>query len=1412
MQHELKLAGIRIKASEDANGTTKKAEGSTSPKLPPFDEKKDDLDAYLYRFEKYAKAHKWPESCWASNLSALLKGKALPVYEKLGEDDYDNYEKLKEGLLRRYRLTETGFRDKFRQAVPETDESFGQYVIRLKGYLDRWVELAGIDRSFEALEDLLVRELRGCTKELRLFVQERHPKCVEELTKLAESYLEVHEDPYAYWSKKNVPHKTTPKQSSFRPYTSYNSGSGYSSVNPSKTPDHQNGKQKPKMKSKQCWLCKETGHLAYQCKADSNATSKTRPKESQRRTEDTAFASMEQNYFTLENGLKIPVKSDGKVFYCIGMDGRKLQVSAFGGARPGGMPVVQGRVNSAPKFVEVLRDTGCSGAVVRQELCKKDSYTGLTKSCLMINGEVVNIPVAKVNIDSPYYSGEVEALAMENPPYDVIIGNLPEARDANNPDPSWQPKAKTVLNCAAVTRSKTEELVKSIKPLKVSQSKVMGVTLDQFRTLQEADSTLAKIRRWIEDGKGDNPRKSSHEVFYHKDQVMYRDQTLPPSQGSAVITQLIVPQKLRAGIMELAHDSILGGHMAGGKTLDRVKTNFYWPGIGKDAERYCQSCDKCQRSVPRGKVGKVPLGDMPIVGTPFDKVAIDLIGPLPASKRGHRWIITLVDYATRYPEAKPLKTTDTAEVAEALVEIFSRLGIPKKMVSDQGTQFTSNLMTEISRLLSINQITTTPYHAMANGLVERFNGTLKQMLKKMCMDAPLEWDRYLPAVLFAYREVPQDSTKFSPFEMLYGRSVRGPMEILKQVWTDDVPDEETRNTYQYVLELRERLAQTCQLAHEELRKAKMVQKNYYDRKARERKMVAGDKVLLLLPSDNKKLLMQWKGPFEVVEPIGQNDYKILIYGKVRTFHANMLKKYVERPTTLEANAVVTCIGSLEMEVISCAEVYPGSEIDEYLPPCCPLEANETWKDVAVDSTLDDQQREQVEDLLQEYSDVLSDLPGKCDILEATINLEQDAIPFRQKPYPVPHALEHEMSEEIEKMKRMNIIEPSISEFSSPSVIVKKPDKSWRYCLDFRKLNSMTKFDSEPIPNQEVIIAKLGESTYFTKLDLAKGYGQIPIKQEDRHLTAFSTPQGLFQFKYLPFGLVNAGAIFCRMVRHLLHGLEDVESYIDDIVVHSKNWDSHLRTVQVVLERLRMHGLTAKPSKCEVGQKSIPLLGHVVGQGHVKLQEEKAKAILNSKRPSTKKQLRSFLGTVGFYRRFIDKYAEVAKPLTDLTKGIAKEGNIAWNDAAEQSFQTLKSRISQYPILRLPNFGKPFILRTDASKQALGAVLLQEHNEEVFPVLYISRKLTAAESRFSAIERECLGLIWAVEKLRYYLLGKEFFLETDHQPLRFINKNKISNDRVMRWALVLQEYKFRVKIVKSSDNVGADYLSRTEQML
>jgi hypothetical protein len=302
-------------------------------------------------------------------------------------------------------------------------------------------------------------------------------------------------------------------------------------------------------------------------------------------------------------------------------------------------------------------------------------------------------------------------------------------------------------------------------------------------------------------------------------------------------------------------------------------------------------------------VARAPLEKLPIIDTPFKRVSVDIVGKIwPPSEKGHQFILTMMDHASRYPDAVPLKNIDTETVAEALVDMFSRVGVPEEILSDLGTQFVSDCMKEVARLLSMRQLTTTPYHPMCNGLVEKFNGTLKTMLKRLCQEKPKQWHRYINAALFAYREVPQESTGFSPFEILYGHTVRGPMMILKELWTKDIEEPEVKSSYQYVLDLRERMEETTKLVNDALKVAQGRYKHYYDRRARPRHLQVEDQVLILLPTDNNKLLMQWKGPFKVEKVMGKNDYGINVNGKVKTFHINMLKKYLSRPDDVPVTA------------------------------------------------------------------------------------------------------------------------------------------------------------------------------------------------------------------------------------------------------------------------------------------------------------------------------------------------------------------------------------------------------------------------------------------------------------------------------------------------------------------------------
>ena len=319
-----------------------------------------------------------------------------------------------------------------------------------------------------------------------------------------------------------------------------------------------------------------------------------------------------------------------------------------------------------------------------------------------------------------------------------------------------------------------------------------------------------------------------------------------------------------------------------------------------------------------------------------------------------------------------------------------------------------------------------------------------------------------------------------------------------------------------------------------------------------------------------------------------------------------------------------------------------------------------------------------------------------------------------------------------------------------------------------------------------------------------------MRSEDKEKTAFSSPAGLFQFRRMPFGLVNAGASYCRMMRELLLGLDNVDSYVDDIIIHTQTWDQHIVTLRAVFDRLRNAGITVKPSKCCIGFHSVDFVGHHVGDEKIQTQNDKIEKVKNAPIPLTVTQVRSFLGLTGYYRKFINNYASIAAPLTDLTK----KGNptkVIWNEKSNRAFEELKEALCNAPILRLPNFDLTFILRTDASDSGIGAVLLQCHEDVYFPVAYASKKLSSAQQKYAVIERECLAIIWALEKLTVYLYGKEFVIQTDHQPITFLKTAHLSNPRLLRWALKLQPYLFRIEAIPGRDNVGADYLSRLNTM-
>ena len=508
----------------------------------------------------------------------------------------------------------------------------------------------------------------------------------------------------------------------------------------------------------------------------------------------------------------------------------------------------------------------------------------------------------------------------------------------------------------------------------------------------------------------------------------------------------------------------------------------------------------------------------------------------------------------------------------------------------------------------------------------------------------------------------------------------------------------------------------------------------------------------------------------------------------------MLKKYIRRdsePSTKPTTCQVCIIDDTEIPGDVCdVEVinYPGQS------------------QVNINPKLSRGQLSQVNEVISNFPDVFSDIPGCTSTFSHKIHLTSN-IPVHRKPYPVPHHLQASFDDEIEKMIQLGVIEPSTSPYCSPSVLIKKPDNTWRFCVDYRALNDVSLFDAEPMPRMDEALGKFVGDKYFTEIDLCKGYWQIPLCDESKPLTAFATKQGLMQFTRMPFGLKTACASFIRLMRKVLVGLKNTECYFDNIVVHSSNWSDHLADVNALLQRLRDHGLTAGPSKCFMAFNEIKYLGFALGNNCLSPLDEKIRAVIDMPLPNTKKQLRSFLSSVSFYRKFIPNLSDIVAPIQELLKKYSSN-TLIWTDLQKERMDLLKAKLSHPPILALPDYSKVFYLRTDASDTGLGAVLLQSHDGVLKPIAYASRSLLDREKRYAVIEKECLSIVWAVEKFKTYLYGKDFVLQTDQQPLTYLRNMRNGNNKLMRWSLSLQPYSFTLDYIKGSDNVGADFLSRS----
>lgn len=448
-------------------------------------------------------------------------------------------------------------------------------------------------------------------------------------------------------------------------------------------------------------------------------------------------------------------------------------------------------------------------------------------------------------------------------------------------------------------------------------------------------------------------------------------------------------------------------------------------------------------------------------------------------------------------------------------------------------------------------------------------------------------------------------------------------------------------------------------------------------------------------------------------------------------------------------------------------------------------------------------------LLTEFKSVftedLSSIPPVTEF-DHKITLEPGAQPICLPTYRMSPKELDILRSQLDSLLAKGFIRPSKSPWGFPILFAKKKDGSLRLCVDYRALNKLTIKNRMVPPRIDELLDRLGNAKYFSKLDLSSGYHQIRIAPSDTEKTAFRTRYGHFEYTVMPFGLCNAPATFQTLMNTLFYDLIDksVVIYLDDILVFSASMELHIIHLEAVFKRLQQHSLFVKGSKCRFLQTEIEFLGHRISPLGISVDTSKTQVIREWPTPQSTTELQSFLGLAGYYRRFIENFAGITSSLTDLLK---KEVIFEWTPQHQSAFSLLKTKLSSAPVLRVPDFKKPFILSTDASIVAVGGVLSQQFDDGVHPLCYDSKKLNDTEKNYAVHELECYAIFHCMKKWRCYVEGSQLEIQTDHKSLEFLQTQKHLSRRMTRWATFLQQFDFTIRYIKGNDNIAADALSR-----
>ena len=869
--------------------------------VPQFTEQ--EVDKFFSHFEKIAANLHWPSESHTMLLQSVLIGKAREVYSALSVEQSADYEVVKREILKAYELVPEAYRQQFRESKCKEGQTYMEFARQKEALFNRWCTSQQVENSFDKLKQLiLLEEFKSCVPvKVKTYLEEQKVDELQRAATLADDYKLTHQSMGSNVETKSIATSKSRGTVSVPPQV-------VDKVSTQSRDQDQSGRNRMTLRSGPvCAYCKRRGHLLSECWA----------LEKKDKRKGNALVTTRSHTSKTPETFK-PFVSKGSVSTA---------------------------ENSADlKEIQILRDTGASQSLLAEGVLEltEQSATGET---VLIHGVELGfsaVPLYRVFLKSDLVSGPIIVGVRPTLPIEgvsLLLGNdLAGSRVNVNPCLSSVPCVSDSTNetsqeipglfpACAITRAMAKQADK--KPLLLANDQAKSHVVDLSDTflandhvhdsyftdehtsevsfqcpvptnqLVECQKSDPELNPLLQEALCESEAAKVPICYYMKSGILmrkWRPPTVAADEEWQVSHQIVVPNCYRTEILSLAHESSLAGHLGINKTYQKVLSHFYWPGLHKDVVKFCRSCHTCQVvGKPNQKPPIAPLKPIPTIEEPFSRVLVDCVGPLPKTRSGNSYLLTIMCVATRFPKAIPLRNIKAHSVIKALIKFFTLVGLPKHIQSDQGSNFMSNVFQQVMHQLHITQHKSSAYHPQSQGAIERFHQTLKTMMRSYCFDNLKDWDEGIPLLLFAVRESVQETLGFSPFELVFGHMVRGPLKILKESWL--AVDDDPVSLLEYVTTFKARLMEAGELARKNLSRAQRQMKVWYDRKARERVFRVGDKVLVLLPIAGNPLQARYHGPYIIERCINDVNYVVSTPDRRKQrqlCHVNMLKSYHSR--------------------------------------------------------------------------------------------------------------------------------------------------------------------------------------------------------------------------------------------------------------------------------------------------------------------------------------------------------------------------------------------------------------------------------------------------------------------------------------------------------------------------------------